>query len=318
MRLCKNKKLINMVIQKPVNFSAITCAYNEARNIGKYIQTVQNQKLPHYIKLKEILIVASGCTDNTVSIIKNHRKSDKRIRLISQKDREGKAIAVNILLDNVKTKLLILQSADTIPAKSCYAHLLEELVKPDVGLAAAKIVPKDNPDTLVGFANHLKWNLHHKINLEYPERPKVGELIAFKKIFERIPPKTAVDEASIEPLIHLQGFKIVYVPSAIIYNQGPKTIREYLSQRRRIYAGHYVTKKKYAYEIITLNSSRIIPIFIKNIKPDPKYIVYSLTTVLLETLARTIGYFDIKLKLRDHAIWKIAKTSKKVIGKQKN
>lgn len=299
-------------MNKPFFFSVGTCAYNEAKNVDKFIEAIKSQKLPGKFKLKEIIVVASGCTDDTVSIVNRYRKKDKRIRLISQKEREGKAIAVNTFLKKAKTKLLILQSADTIPAETCYKYLLQELIKPDVALAAGKIIPKDDPKTFCGFATHLKWKLHHKINLEYPERPKVGELIAFKKIFERIPPKTAVDEASIEPLIHLQGFKIVYAPKAIVYNQGPKTLREYLSGRRRIYAGHYVTKKKYAYEIITFGNLRIIPIFLKNLERNPKYIFYAFITALLELFARTVGYLDIRFKLRDHALWKIAESSKEI------
>lgn len=293
-------------------FSVGTTAHNEAKNIEKFVNAVVNQKLPNNFSLKELIIVASGCTDKTVELIKNLQKKNKQIRLVTQKNREGKAIAVNILLQNVKTELLILQSADTVPEKGCYELLLKELVKPSVGLVAGRIIPKDNPATLIGFANHLKWKLHHKINLEYPQRPKVGELIAFKKVFKRIPPETAVDEASIEPLVHLQGFKIKYVPKALIYNQGPKTVREYLSQRRRIHAGHFVTKKKYAYEIVTFSGSRIIPVFIRNLELKPDFIVKATAVAMLEIIARSVGYLDVKLKLRNHAVWKVVKTSKRV------
>lgn len=293
-------------------FSVGICAFNEGKNIGKIIEAIQLQELRKNFRLREIIVVASGCTDDTVDIVKRRQKKNPRIRLIEQESREGKATAVNIFLKKAKTKLLFLQSADTIPAKTCYKHLLEKLIDPETGLVAGKIIPKDDPETLCGFANHLKWKLHHKINLAYPERPKVGELIAFKKIFEQIPPETAVDEASVEPLIHLQGYKIVYAPRAIIFNQGPKALREYLSGRRRIYAGHYVTKKKYAYEIITFSNLRIIPIFFKNLEPNLKYITFAFLTAFFEVVARGFGYLDVKLRLRDHTVWKIAKSTKQV------
>lgn len=300
-------------MKKGVYFSVGICAFNEGRNVRRLIEAIQLQKLPEKFKLKEIIVVASGCTDDTVEIVKKNQKKDKRISLITQSSREGKAAAVNIFLKNAKTKLLFLQSADTLPDKYCYKLLLEELVKPSVGLVAGKIIPKDDQNTFLGFANRLKWTLHHEINLAYPQRPKVGELIAFKKTFERIPPKTAVDEASIEPLIHLQGFQIKYVPDALVFNQGPKKLREYLSGRRRVYAGHLVTKKKYAYEIITFNSLRIIPIFLRNLQLSPKYLVYAFATGGLEIIARLVGYFDVRFKLRDHSIWKVATSSKEVV-----
>lgn len=299
-------------MKKSLYFSVGICAFNEGKNIGKLIEAIKLQKLPQKFKLKEIIVVASGITDDTADIVKNYQRKDSRVRLITQERREGKASAVNLFLKNAKSKLLFLQSADTIPERKCYQFMLKELTKDGVGLVAGKIIPTDNSQTFCGFANHLKWKLHHKINLAYPERPKVGELIAFKKIFEQIPPQTAVDEASIEPLIHLQGFRIKYAPRAIVYNQGAKKIREYLSGRRRIYAGHYVTRKKYAYEIITFGNLRIIPIFLKNLEPNPKYLTYAFLTAFLEVIARSVGHLDVELKLRDHAVWKIAKSSKKV------
>lgn len=297
---------------KKTYFSVGICAFNEAKNIGVLLDSIEKQKLSPRTFLAEIIVVASGCTDETEDIVRAHRAKNKKIKLISQKQREGKAKAVNLFLKNARSKHLFLQSADTLPSETCYNYLITKLKKKDVGLSAGKVVPKNDPNTFLGFVNHLKWDLHHKMNMKYKERPKVGELIAFKKIFTQIPPETAVDEASIEPLVHLQGYKIAYEPRAIIYNQGPKTLREYLSGRRRIYAGHFVTRKKYAYEIITFSGFRILPVYLESLKLNPKYIIYSLAAAVLEIFARSVGYFDVLLKLRDHSVWKVASTSKTV------
>jgi cellulose synthase/poly-beta-1,6-N-acetylglucosamine synthase-like glycosyltransferase len=299
-------------MQHPYFFSVGICAFNEGENIDNLLNSIVNQSLPKKYHLKEIIVVASGCTDKTEKIVRDSAKKHRKIILISQKQRRGKAVAVNLFLSKVRSNLLILQSADTIADKNCYRYLLNELVKPEVGLAAGQIIPLDTKNSFLGYANHLKWRLHHLINLKFPQRPKVGELIAFKKVFAQIPPETAVDEASVEPLIHLQGFKIVYVPKAIIYNHGPQRLREYLSGRRRIYAGHFVTKKKYAYEVITFNPRRFIPIFFSDLKFEPKSLLFAFLTVTLEILARFVGYLDIQLNLRDHTIWKIAGSSKKL------
>jgi len=295
-----------------VHFSVGTTAYNEAKNIQRFIDAVQHQKLDKQFKLKELIVIASGCTDNTVNLVKKLAKKDKRIRLIVESERRGKAVAVNTFIKSARSKHIILQSTDTIPKINCYNRLLEKLIKKNVGLVAARVFPKDSKKNTIGLINHFKWRLHHKINIKYPQRPKVGEIVCFKKVFERIPPKTAVDEASIEPLIHLQGFQIVYQPKAIVYNQGPKTLREYLSQRRRIYAGHYTTKKKYAYEIITLKGTKILPIYLKSINPSVKSIYIAIVAASLEVIARSIGFFDILFNKRDHAVWKVAPSSKRL------
>jgi poly-beta-1,6-N-acetyl-D-glucosamine synthase len=301
-----------MAKTKKILFSIGVCAYNEGKNIGKLISSIDKQILDNKFKIREIIIVASGCTDNTVNVINDLKRKSSKIKTFVQSKREGKAKAVNIFIRNARSNYLILQSADTITEKNCYFFLLSRLAKPNVGMVGGRVIPTDNPDTLCGFANHLKWNLHHLINLKYPERPKVGELVAFKKIFRRIPPNTAVDEASIEPLIKLQDYKVVYEPNAIVYNSGPKNIRELLSQRRRIFAGHYESKIHYGYEVITFSNFTIIPIFLSTLKLNLKNIIFSFLTIALEAVARFFGYLDVKYKLRNHTVWKMVKSSKQL------
>ncbi len=294
------------------NFSVGICAFNEADNIGRLLKSIFDQHLGRKYVLKEVIVIASGCTDETENIVRSFAKIHPKVKLVSEKKRLGKARAVNTFIAKAASNFLILQSADTLTSNTCYRFLLDKLESPNTGLAAGKVVPLDSINDFLGFANSLKWQLHHMINVRFPERPKVGELIAFKKIFNRIPPETAVDEASIEPLIHLQGFSIAYEPRAIIYNSGPKTLREYLSTRRRIYAGHLVTKKKYAYEIITFSALKIMPVFLNYITHHPKHIPWSIIIVFLEIVARVAGHMDIVFKKRSHTVWKVAASSKKL------
>ena len=294
-------------------FSVGICAFNEEKNILRSIKYSLKQTIPDNFKLKEIIIVASGCTDNTVPKIRSVlSKHPKIIKLIEEKNRLGKASAVNKIIQNSKSNLIMLQGADTVPAANCYLNFLNHMNKKNVGMVGGRIVPTDNKGSFLGYANHLKWELHHLINLKYPERPKMGELILFKKIFTRIPPQTAVDEASIEPLIKLQGFNTVYEPKSVVYNSGPKTLREYLSQRRRIFAGHYDTKISYGYEVITFSSFSALPVFISAMGKNPREIVFSILVAVFEIIARFFGYLDIRFKLRSHTVWKTISSSKTI------
>ena len=114
-------------------------------------------------------------------------------------------------------------------------HWCAPFADPEVGLTATRPEPVNDPEQFMGFAAHLLWDLHHQMNLH---GFKAGEMIAFRKVFERIPQHTAVDEASVEPLIRGQGYQVRYVPEAIVYNKGPETVDDFLRQRRRIFAGH--------------------------------------------------------------------------------
>lgn len=297
---------------RKIPVSVGVCAYNEEENICQLLDAILKQKSLKDFRLDEVIIVSSGSTDQTNEIVKEKQKKDPRVKLIIQKERRGKVSAANFFLAKAKNHYLILESADTLPEKDAYSKLLSALKEPHVGMVQPRVIPIDNPDTLMGFTTHLWWKLFHKINLQFPERIRVGEVIAFKKIFKRIPPSAIVDEASIEPLILLQGYKLKYCPQAIFHNKGPETIRDFLRQRRRNYAGHAVTRYRFGYTVITYSNLRILGTLLANIESSWRFFVYTPIVVFLEGLSRMAGLIDFHLKLRSHAIWKIAKSTKRL------
>ena len=88
-----------------------------------------------------------------------------------------------------------------------------------------------------------------------------------RKIFERSPYHTAVDEASMEPVIRGQGYQAQYVPTAIVYNKGPETLADFLRQRRRIYAGHLAVRDTLGYNVSTMSARKIFMILLPSSHP---------------------------------------------------
>ncbi|OGH10284.1 MAG: hypothetical protein A2857_02460 [Candidatus Levybacteria bacterium RIFCSPHIGHO2_01_FULL_36_15] len=282
-------------------------AYNEEKNIGKFLNTLLAQTFQKAIY--EIIIISSGSTDDTNKIVECFSKRDKRIKLIIEKERKGKSSAVNLFLSLAKRNVVILVSADLLLEK----HTLENLLKPfkdtDVGIAGCRPIPINDSKKFMGFTSHFLWSLHHYISLE---NPKMGEMIAFRKVFKKIPVLSAVDEANIEPLIRGQGYKAVYVPDAIIYNKGPETIKEFIKSRRRIYFGHLATKSEYSYEVSTFNSIKILSFILKNFQYSWRFFVWTPAIILLEAYSRLLGMLDYKFKLKDHVIWETVFTTKQL------
>ena len=289
-----------------IKFSMGICAYNEEKTIRRLLDFLLKEKFED-TSMNEIIVVASGCTDRTEDVVLEFRQKDKRVKLITEKERRGKASAVNLIIRNAKNKIIVLESADTVPAKGATENLVLALQEPEVGVVGARVVPRNKADSLIGFAVNLQWELHHLISLKHP---KAGEMIAFRKSFERIHPKTAVDEALVECVMATQGYKIGYEPKAIVYNKGPDNVRDFLRQRRRIYAGHVVAKKHCGYMVSTYNGLAIIPYLLKAHKSSFCFFIYTPLAVLLEVIARTAGWLDYHFKIRDHSIWKIAQSTK--------
>ena len=131
---------------------------------------------------------------------------------------EGKAAAVNQFLAQAREKIVVLCSADLLPEQDTLEKLVAPFADPEIGMTTCRPWPVNDPRTFMGFAAHLLWGLHHHINANGSF--KAGELIAFRKIFERIPYRTAVDEASSRAGGAGQGYRAQYVADAACLQQG--------------------------------------------------------------------------------------------------
>lgn len=283
-------------------------AYNEESNIGRLLEALLQQRL-ETVAIAEIVVVSSGCTDRTEEIVREYMAQDARIKLHSQSRREGKASAINLLLRRTRQEIIVLESADTLPDPDTIEQLVAPFADPEVGMTGGHPVPTNDPRCFMGFIASLLWNLHHRVSLR---RPKMGELIAFRRIFRQIPYDSAVDEASIEPLILGQGLLMHYAPGAIVYNRGPETVRDFFKQRRRIYAGHLYVRDTLGYRVSTMSGWRILPLFLTEMQADWRYFFWAPAAMGLEAVARLKGMIDYSIWRRKPFIWSVSETTKEL------
>ena len=291
---------------KPIKISLGVTAHNEAGNIGQLLQALIGQETSR-VEIDEILVVSSGSTDGTDDIVKGWEEGDSRVRLVRQERREGKASAVNQFLEAAKNDILVLESADTLPLANTVELLVLPLADDRVGMTGAHPVPLNPKDTFLGGVVHLMWELHHRVALQ---NPKLGEMVAFKKVITRIPPESAVDEASLEAALGNAGLRLVYVPEAIVYNRGPENLRDFLVQRRRIQAGHLWLQANSGYQVATTSSMRILR-HLRAITPrSPRGLLVSAGAMALEALGRALGCLDFWVLGKNPFVWTMAPSTK--------
>jgi poly-beta-1,6-N-acetyl-D-glucosamine synthase len=299
-----------------VSCSVGIMAYNEEANIGRTIDAVLKQQGPS-VRIEEVIVVASGCTDRTVPIVADIALQEPRVRLCIQEKREGKASAINVFLKQAISPIVVLIGADVLPEASALEYLCAPFKDPKIGMVGGRPIPVNDPATFMGHAVHLLWRLHDQMARV---QPKLGEVIAFRNVISAIPTSSAVDEISIQALISQLGYQLIYEPACVVYNKGPLTIRDFLKQRRRIYAGHLKVRDQQNYEASTMKVSPIARQLIASsdfTMSPPKQVIWTLGAVILEGYARMQGYSDYRRK-REHHIWEMVGSTKDLeAGKHK-
>ncbi len=292
-------------------------AYNEEANIGRLLEALRNQLL-HEVEITEIIVVASACTDRTVPIVREWMAVDPRIKLIEQPRREGKTAAVNAFLKEAKEAICVLESGDTLPHESAIEHLVRMFRDPSVGMTGAHKVPVNTPDHLAGLFTYLRLRLEHELCLEIP---RLGELIAFRKVLDQIPPDVAMDEAFVEAFIIRRGMQVRYAPDAIVYNTGPNSIRDFIRQRRRNHAGHLYLQHKYGYKVSSLRKRKVALIALREawraIWGAIRLLWVLFLLALLEGWSRLLGWYDFAIRHERHVVWDMAWSQKRDVQSER-
>jgi biofilm PGA synthesis N-glycosyltransferase PgaC len=287
-------------------------AYNEEANIAQVLGSILRQKLTAK-RIVEIIVVASGCEDRTADIVAEIASQEPCVRLIVQPRREGKASAINLFIDAARCPVLVLVSADVIAEDDAFDALLRHFDDPAVGMTGGHATPVNGNGTFLGYAVCLQWHLHDQIARQ---SPKLGEIVAFRNVVPSIPPDTIVDELFIQALISQLGYRVVYEPQALVYNFGPATMHDFLSQRRRIHAGHLRVRAEQAYSASTLSAWRAGRALLAS---DASFrslraTWWSIGTVVLEATARVLGRYDSIHRRQPPGVWEIADSTKRNVA----
>jgi cellulose synthase/poly-beta-1,6-N-acetylglucosamine synthase-like glycosyltransferase len=293
------------------------CAHNEELNIGKLLNNILfEQELP---PKSEVLVVCSGCTDETVKIVQTFQKKDSRIKPVVEKERNGKASAVNQIFSKAKGDIILFISADTLPNKNCFLKLISKFEDQKIGIVCGKPVPTNNTTSLTGKIVKLLWSFHDRV---FTELNKTGQLHHASEIFcirkgivDKIPQETVNDDAYIALTAKKKGWKISYEPQGIVSMCGPQTIPDYFKQRRRILWGHYQVKKltgkspQYLVHMIPLDPTNGLKLTLKLFSENGILTVSAF--LLIEFVINYLAIID-SIFGKSYTKWSSVKTTKKL------
>ncbi len=292
------------------------CAYNERDRIRRLFDSLRRQELPSPFELREILVVASGCTDGTEDEVAAYGEQDGRIRLIRQPARLGKASALNEILRSYQGDFLVLVNADARLAPESVGVLLRPFLQsPEAAVACGAAVPVTEGGRLPGFVEELEWGVHNR-SLEALSRRGTAnhccdELMAIRRGFvERLPSDLINDGAYVGVYAALRGYTVCFCAGAKVYVQGPRDLHGILQQRRRVLLGHAQVRELLHHrprtltEIAKRDPRLALSILAAEIRARPSYLAFLLLVALpLEMLSSALAFADRAWRSGYSPIW---------------
>lgn len=260
--------MIRNVITIKNSISIGICTSNDEKTIKKLLinlsrdfvpENNNDQKStldPHAVVINELIIVSSGCTDNTEKIISKFTcKYPEKILLVIENKRSGKANALNRIFEHSTGEYLVLIPADALTSLHNIYILINQINQnQNIGIAFGKpiINHKNHNCTTICKMNSVLWNMHTKAFVLKENIHASGELMVIRNnLFPNIPEIIINDDAYLSQIVFQSHKQIIFDPHAIVLITGPTILKDYLNQRKRIYLGHKQLK--------TLGFSETVP-----------------------------------------------------------
>ncbi len=301
----------------PPRITVGICAYNERKNIGKLLHNILFEQ--DWTEDYEVLVVCSGCTDNTTEIVQDYAKQSPRVRLYVQPERKGKASAINVIFSEAKGSVILFASADTLPNRECFRKLLIKLKLPKVGIVCGNPVPVNSKKPLIGKLVHLLWNFHDIVFVQLNDAGlarHATEVFCIRRgIVQTIPEETINDDAYIALMTKKQGWLIKYEHASQVSICGPQTFNDYFRQRRRILFGHKQVKKltgetpQHLLYFLPQEPIEVVKLMLQLLKMNS--IVTVVSFISTECVVYSLASIDF-LRNKSYTKWSISQSTKTV------
>lgn len=219
------------------NVSILIPAYNEEKNIGHCLESVNKSDYPK--EKMEIILIDDGSADNTMKIAQKNGAN-----VITQ-NHKGKSAALNLGLHHAKHEFIFTLDADTVIEPHCLRELVRPFAEHDVGATTGNSKVK-NTNTMVGMFQSVEYNYNNLIRSSFSKLFKngiwfFGALACYrKKLLLKIggfKTDTLAEDMDTALEIKQEGYRTVNVQNALGYTMAPSTVRELYRQRARWWIG---------------------------------------------------------------------------------
>lgn len=219
-------------------------AFNDEGRVERSIRSLLAQELPPGYEWSRIWLVASGCTDRTAEVGRAIARQDPRLEVVVEPIRRGKAAAIREVLRRAEGEALVLLNSDAFALPGAVSALLRaaEGRRAPYAVMGRPVVPED-VDGIWADSVRWMWELHHVLHLELLAEGR-GAHLSDELLLLSLPTPVPLGVGIINDgsflgvwLSRHQG-GCWYAPGSLVSIEVPRTVSDFLRQRRRIHVGN--------------------------------------------------------------------------------
>jgi glycosyltransferase involved in cell wall biosynthesis len=209
--------------------SIIIPTFNGASRIGNCLDSLVKQTAGQNV---EILVVDDGSTDNTANVVRGYSS----VRLIPQAN-AGPASARNRGALEAQGKILLFTDDDCVPMADWLEAMLGPFKDPDV--VGAKGIYRTHQKSLAARFVQIEYEDKYRLMAGLPSidfidtysaafrRDRFLEMTGYDTSF----PVACAEDVELSYRMSARGWKMKFVPAAIVYHTHPDTFPRYLKKK---------------------------------------------------------------------------------------
>lgn len=227
-----HRKLKRADIEPMITF--LITAYNEEKNLAAKLEGTLALDYPKD-KL-EIIVASDGSTDGTDEIARSF--ADRGVRLVRVEGRVGKTETQNQAVRQARGEIIVFSDATTQYESQALRKIVRNYADPKVGAVSGRYEYFNPSGAAIGVGSVLFWKYENFIKRTQTRIHTItgccGCIYSVRKVAYQPLPAEIISDLC-EPLAVLaQGYRIVFEPEAIAYEETTEKTSEEFNMRVRV------------------------------------------------------------------------------------
>jgi cellulose synthase/poly-beta-1,6-N-acetylglucosamine synthase-like glycosyltransferase len=215
--------------------SIVVPVYNEEKTIERKLENLNQQD---YTGDMEIVVIDSGSVDTTLQLVRKAAKNTP-MKVIEQKERKGKASALNMAFPQCSGDIVVMTDADALWEKTTLREAINNFSDPSVGAVTGRQILLNPDQTSTTKIEKTYRNFYEilRIGESVIDSTPIfhGEISCYRKnLLEPVSEDSMADDSELAVKTRKKGFRSIYDPDTIFYEYAPPTQESrYIQKVRR-------------------------------------------------------------------------------------